>query len=153
MQIILLEKNNLGDIGSVVTVKNGYARNFLIPRNKAVRATKENVELFEKRRAEIEKENAAKKAAAEALFEQVNGLTVTVVRQAGEDGRLYGSVTSKDIAAAVKDKSGVELDHHLIVITDKFKEINNYQVAVQLHAEVKAEITLSIARTDDSAAA
>ena len=152
MQIILLEKNNLGDIGSVVTVKNGYARNFLIPRNKAVRATKDNLEHFEKRRAEIEVENAAKKAAAEALFEKVNGLTITVVRQAGEDGRLYGSVTSKDIVAAIKAKSGVELDHHLVVITDKFKEISTYQVAISLHAEVKAEVSLSISRTDEVAA-
>ena len=152
MQIILLEKTNLGEIGSVVTVKDGYARNFLIPRKKAVRATKVNIEFFEQRRAEIEAENAAKKAAAEELCTKIEGTNITIVRQAGEDGRLYGSVTSKDIVQALAKKIDVVVDSHAVIINDKFKEINSYQVQLVLHADVKASITLSISRTEEAAA-
>lgn len=149
MDVILLEKvGRLGTIGAVVSVKNGYARNFLIPRKKALRATKANVEFFAQQKAELEAANAARKAAAEAMIETVQGITVALVRQAGEDGRLYGSVTANDIAKLVAAKTGVAIEAEHIVLNAKIKEIGVYQVEVMLHPEVKTTVDLSIARSE-----
>ncbi len=152
MQVILLERvERLGSIGSVVNVKNGYARNFLFPRKKAIRATEANVKVVELRKAELEAENAAKKAAAEKMVSKINGLMVNLIRQAGEDGRLYGSVTSRDIANAIAQTGKAEVAYDMIVLNSKFKELGIYPVDVMLHSEVKAVISLNIARSEEEA--
>lgn len=152
MQIILLENvNQLGKIGEVVKVRDGYARNFLIPRKIAVRATKENLAFFENRRSEIEAQNLQKKQEAQVVLEAINGASVTLVRQAGEDGRLYGSVTAKDIVGALASKSGHTVSYTAVVLNNKFKEIGIYPITIQLHAEVIATINLNIARNEEEA--
>lgn len=150
MQVILLEKvGKLGNIGAVTEVKDGYARNFLIPRKKALRATKANIAYFEAEKAEIEKVNAEKKAAAESAIVKFEGLSITIVRQAGEDGKLYGSVSSADIAKAIAAKVGdiVEAEH--ILTAHKLKAIGIHQVEVALHPEVKTTVEIAISRTED----
>ncbi len=152
MQVILLEKvERLGVIGDVVTVKNGFARNFLLPRKKAIRATESNIQIVEQKKAELEAENAAKKAAAEKMVAKINGLMVNLIRQAGEDGRLYGSVTSRDIANAINQTGKAEIAYDMIILNSKFKEIGIYPIDVMLHAEVKAMISLNIARSEEEA--
>lgn len=152
MQVILLEKvERLGAIGDVVTVKNGFARNFLLPRKKAIRATESNVQIVEQRKAELEAENAAKKAAAEKMVAKINGLMVNLIRQAGEDGRLYGSVTSRDIANAITQTGKADIAYDMIILNNKFKEIGIYPIDVMLHAEVKAMVSLNIARSEEEA--
>lgn len=152
MQIILLENlSNLGKLGQVVSVKNGYARNFLLPKKKAIRATEENIKLFEERRAIIEKEDAEKKALSEKICEKINGMQVVIIRQAGEDGRLYGSVAARDIANAISQKFKEEVPSSAVVLNIKFKEIGIYNVDIMLHADVKASIQLNIARSEEEA--
>ncbi len=152
MQVILLEKvERLGAIGDVVTVKNGFARNFLLPRKKAIRATESNVQIVEQRKAELEAENAAKKAAAEKMVAKINGLMVNLIRQAGEDGRLYGSVTSRDIANAITQTGKADIAYDMVILNSKFKEIGIYPIDVMLHAEVKAMVSLNIARSEEEA--
>jgi len=152
MQVILLEKvGKFGNIGSVVTVKDGYARNYLLPRKKAIRATRTNVEYFERRREELELDNATKKAEAETLSVKLNGMTIILIRQAGDDGRLYGSVTGRDIARAIAEKAQVEVESECIVLGNKVKEIGIYTVNVALHPEVSVAISLNVARSDNEA--
>jgi large subunit ribosomal protein L9 len=152
MQVILLERvERLGAIGDVVTVKNGYARNFLFPRSKAMRATAANLEDIALRKAELEAENEARKSAAEKVVAKINGLMVNLIRQAGEDGRLYGSVTSRDIANCINATGKAEVRHDMIVLNSKFKDIGIYSVDVMLHPEVKAVISLNIARSEEEA--
>lgn len=152
MQVILLENvNRLGKIGEVVKVRDGFARNFLIPRKKAVRATKENLVYFENRRSEIEAQNQQRKFEAQGICDAINGTSVTLVRQAGEDGRLYGSVTAKDIAQALSDKTGHSVSYTVVVLNNKFKEIGIYPITLQLHAEVAAIINLNVARNEEEA--
>lgn len=147
MEIILLERvGKLGSIGTVVTVKDGYGRNFLLPRNKAVRATKRNLEMFEARRKELEHENDIKKQAAEALLEKISGAAVTILRQAGEDGRLFGSVSPRDVAVALSTTSGITVDHSQVIIISRFKQLGTYDLSIVLHPEVTATIALTIAR-------
>jgi large subunit ribosomal protein L9 len=154
MQVILLERiEKLGSIGSVVKVTDGFARNFLLPRGKAIRATNSNLEKFEKQRAEVEKQNAENKAKAEGLVEKVSGKAAVIIRQAGEDGRLYGSVTARDIAQAITDATSVNVDYHMVHLQTKFKEIGIYQIDVLLHPEVKVAVSLNIARSDEEAKA
>lgn len=149
MQIILLENvNKLGKIGESVKVKDGFARNFLIPRSKAVRATKDNLALFEQRKAELEAKNLAAKNAAEAQAKILEGTSVILIRQAGEDGRLYGSVTSKDIANAVTEQVRHQACYTTVILNSKFKELGIYPVTLQLHSEVAAVINLNIARNE-----
>ncbi|MCL2656612.1 MAG: 50S ribosomal protein L9 [Betaproteobacteria bacterium] len=145
MQIILLDKVvNLGNLGDVVNVKPGYARNFLIPRGKAKRATGENLAAFEARRAELERVAAEKLAAAQAEAAKVEGLTVQIVRKAGVDGRLFGSVTNADVAEALAaqghqiEKSSVRMPEGPI------KTIGDSQLQVALHTDVLATITVSV---------
>ena len=150
MQIILLEKvANLGNLGEVVKVKDGYARNFLIPTGAARRATASALKDFEAKRAELETAHAEKLAAAQAAAEQLGGKLVTVAQKAGVDGRLFGSVTNADIAEALKAlsfdvvKSQVRLPHGPI------KHVGEFPVNVALHTDVVVEITVKVVAQQD----
>ncbi|ULJ59612.1 50S ribosomal protein L9 [Wielerella bovis] len=145
MQIILLERvAGLGNLGDVVTVKNGYARNFLIPTAKAKRATEANLKEFEARRAELEAKQAAILADAQARQAKLDGQTITVAQKAGVDGRLFGSVTNADIAEAIK-ASGIEVVKSNVRLPEgPFKTIGEYEVEIALHADAVATIKVVI---------
>ena len=145
MQIILLERvAGLGNLGDVVTVKNGYARNFLIPSAKAKRATEANLKEFEARRAELEAKQAQILADAQARQVKLDGQTITIAQKAGVDGRLFGSVTNADIAEAIK-LSGVEVVKANVRLPEgPFKAIGEYEVEVALHADAVATIKLVV---------
>jgi large subunit ribosomal protein L9 len=146
MQIILLEKVvNLGNLGEVVKVKDGYARNFLIPKRMAKRATPAAMAEFEARRAELEKLAAEKLAAAQGVADKMAGLSVTVARKAGMDGRLFGSVGNADIADAVK-AAGFDVDKTAIRMPEgPLKTIGEFPLEVALHTDVQANITVVVA--------
>ena len=146
MQIILLERvAGLGNLGDVVTVKNGYARNFLIPTAKAKRATEANLKEFEERRAELEAKQAAVLADAQARQAKLDGQTITISQKAGVDGRLFGSVTNADIADAIK-ANGIEVVKANVRLPEgPFKAVGEYTVAVALHADAVATITVVVA--------
>jgi len=145
MQVILLEKVvNLGNLGDVVKVKDGYARNFLIPQRKARRATESAVAEFEAKRAELEKAAAEKLVAAQAQGEKLNGLTVQVSQKAGVDGRLFGSVTNADIAEAVT-KQGFPVGKAQIRMPQgPLKMVGDHPVSVALHTDVVVEVIVSV---------
>ncbi len=145
MEVILLEKvDNLGGLGDKVTVKPGYGRNFLIPTGKAVAATKENVAEFEARRAELEKQAAEQLAAAQTRKEQIEALVVSVARKAGDEGRLFGSVGTADIAEAVT-AAGVELNKSEVRLPNgPFHNIGEYEVQIHLHSDVDATLKLQV---------
>jgi large subunit ribosomal protein L9 len=145
MQIILLEKiANVGNLGDVVKVKDGYARNFLIPQGKAKRATEENKKVFEARRAELEKAQAEVLAAAQAQAAKLEGVSVQVARKAGVDGRLFGSVGNVDIADALKAQ-GIEIEKSMVRLPEgPFKQVGDNQVEIALHHDVVATITVSV---------
>jgi large subunit ribosomal protein L9 len=145
MQIILLEKVvNLGQLGDVVKVKDGYARNFLIPKGKAKRANAANLAEFEARRTELEKLQAAALAAATAKAEKLEGLMVQIAQKAGVDGRLFGSVTNHDIADALKAQ-GIEIEKGDIRMPlGPLKQIGDHPLVVDLHTDVHATITVSV---------
>jgi large subunit ribosomal protein L9 len=145
MQIILLEKVvNLGNLGDVVKVKDGYARNFLIPQRKAKRATPAAMAEFEARRAELERVAAEKLAAAQAIAEKMSGLAVSVARKAGMDGRLFGSVGNADIAEALK-AAGFDIDKADVRMPEgPLKAIGEFPIDVTLHTDVLANITVSV---------
>ena len=145
MQIILLEKvANVGDLGDVVKVKNGFARNYLIPHGKAKRATPENVKLLEEKRSELEKAAADKLAAAQATATKLEGLTVQVTQKAGVDGRLFGSVTNGDVAEALKAQGFKVEKSNVHLAAGPLKMIGDHHVQVQLHTDVKVEITVHV---------
>lgn len=146
MQIILLERvAGLGNLGDVVTVKNGYARNFLIPTAKAKRATEANLKEFEERRAELEAKQAAVLADAQARQAKLDGQTITISQKAGVDGRLFGSVTNADIADAIK-ANGIEVVKANVRLPEgPFKAVGEYAVEVALHADAVATITVVVA--------
>ncbi|MEZ5615796.1 MAG: 50S ribosomal protein L9 [Rhodocyclaceae bacterium] len=145
MQVILMEKViNLGSLGDVVKVRDGYARNFLIPQGKAKRVTPENLAEFEKRRAELERQQAEKLAEAQEKAAKLEGLMVQITRKAGVDGRLFGSVTNFDIADALKAQ-GIEVEKADIRMPQgPLKTIGDAQVQIALHSEVVANITASV---------
>ncbi len=145
MEIILMDKvGNLGNLGDVVKVKDGYARNFLIPQGMAKRATKSNIAAFEARKAELEKIAADKLAAAQARAEKLAGYTVQIRQKAGVDGRLFGSVTNADIAEALVAQ-GFEVAKAEIRLPDgPFKAIGDYSVTLALHTDVTTEITVAV---------
>ncbi|HJV88327.1 MAG TPA: 50S ribosomal protein L9 [Noviherbaspirillum sp.] len=145
MQVILLEKVvNLGNLGEVVKVKDGYARNFLIPQRKARRATAAAVAEFEAKRADLEKVAAEKLAAAQAQGEKLNGMTVQISQKAGVDGRLFGSVTNADIADAVT-KQGFPVEKAQIRMPQgPLKTVGDHQVSVALHTDVIVDVTVSV---------
>lgn len=151
MQVILLERvENLGAIGDEVKVRDGYARNFLLPQKKALRATEANRKLFEARRAEIEARNAEARAAAEKASGKIDGSSYVLIRQAGEAGQLYGSVSSRDIADEIA-KSGAKIERGAVVLDKPIKTIGLYDVRVRLHAEVYASVKVNVARSADEA--
>ena len=145
MQIILMEKViNVGKLGDVVKVKNGYARNFLIPQGKAKRATTANMAEFEARRAEIEAADKAKLAEAQARGEKMAGLTVQVVQKAGVDGKLFGSVTNADIAAAMAAQGFAVEKSQVRMAEGHLKQIGDHPVSIALHTDVVVGITVSV---------
>ncbi len=151
MEIILLEKiKGHGDIGDIVRVKDGFAKNYLFPLKKALRATKENKAFFESKKAEIEKRNAEALKEAETLVKKIDGLSLVVIRQAGDSGHLYGSVSSKDLSALLKEK-GYQVNNNYIKIDTPIKEIGIYTINIDLHADVVAKISVNVARSDDEA--
>jgi large subunit ribosomal protein L9 len=145
MEVILLEKVvNLGQLGDVVKVKNGYARNFLVPQGKAKRATEQNVKEFEARRAELEKAQAELFAQAQERAAKLDGLMLQVTQKAGVDGKLFGSVTNIDIAEALK-KQGMEVERSQIRMPHgPLKQVGDHQVTVVLNADAAASITVSV---------
>jgi large subunit ribosomal protein L9 len=145
MQVILMEKVvNLGGLGDVVRVKDGYARNFLIPEGKAKRATPANLADFEKRRGELERVQSAALEDAQSRVERLNGLMLQVQRKAGVDGRLFGSVTSYDIVEALQAQ-GHSVERSAIRLPQgPLKAIGDYSIAIQLHTDVAAHITVSV---------
>ena len=145
MQVILMEKmSNLGQLGDVVKVKNGYARNFLIPQGKAKRATEGNKAEFAARRIELEAAEKAKVAEAQARAEKLNGLTVQIVQKAGVDGKLFGSVTNADIVAALAQQGFAAEKSQVRMPTGHLKQIGDYSVSIALHTDVVANITVSV---------
>jgi large subunit ribosomal protein L9 len=151
MQVILLERvESLGIIGDEVKVRDGFARNFLLPQKKALRATDANRKVFEGRRAEIEAKNAEAKAAAEKAGAKVDGQSYVLIRQAGEAGQLYGSVSSRDIADEIA-KGGAKIERGAIVLDKPIKTVGVYDVRIRLHAEVYANIKVNVARSTDEA--
>lgn len=145
MQIILLEKVvNVGNLGEVVRVKDGYARNFLIPQRKARRATAKALEEFEARRAELEKAQAEKLAASQAVGEKLTGYKLVIKQKAGVDGRLFGSVTNADIADALR-KEGFEVEKAQVrLVNGALKAVGEYQIAIALHPDVVSEIVVQV---------
>ena len=146
MQVILLEKVvNLGNLGDIVKVKDGYARNFLIPSGRARRATEANKAEFEARRAELEKLAAEKLAAAQGIGEKLNGLVVEIARKAGVDGRLFGSVTNFDIAEALEAKGFKVNKSDVRMPTGPLKTIGEYPLEIGLHTDVIVGVTVTVA--------
>ena len=145
MQIILLEKVvNVGNLGDVVKVKDGYARNFLIPQKKARRATQSAVAEFEVKRAELEKAAAEKLAASQAHGEKLSGMTITIAQKAGVDGRLFGSVTNFDVAEALSKQGFAVEKAQVRMPTGPLKVTGEHSVAVALHTDVVVDITIAV---------
>ncbi len=145
MNVILLERvQNLGDLGDQVNVKAGYGRNFLIPQGKAVSASKENIAKFEARRAELEKAAAEKLAAAEARKAALDAMEITIAHQAGEEGKLFGSVGTHDIAAAITE-AGTEVSRSEVRLPEgSLRQVGDYEIDIDLHSDVVAKVKLSI---------
>ncbi|HFB65237.1 MAG TPA: 50S ribosomal protein L9 [Aeromonadales bacterium] len=150
MDIILLEDiRKLGKLGDTVSVKSGYARNFLVPQGMAVRATKDNLAMFEERRAELERIAKDALAAAQARAEKLNELVVTIERLAGEEGKLFGSVGTHDIADAISEASGVEIIKREVMMPDgAIRSIGEYDIDLSLHNEVNVSIKIVVANTE-----
>ncbi|MEO6013063.1 MAG: 50S ribosomal protein L9 [Devosia sp.] len=152
MKVILLERvGKSGHIGDEVTVKDGYARNFLLPQHKALRATEANRKRFESERSSIEKRNAERREAAAGIATGLNGQTVIIIRQAGETGQLYGSVSSRDVAEALTN-AGFQVARSQVDLADPIKNVGLHAVALHLHAEVAVSVNVNVARSDDEAA-
>src|ERR1700761_776490 len=151
MKVILLERvERLGGLGETVTVKDGFARNFLLPSHKALRATAANLKVFEGQRADIEARNAKAKEAAEGAGAKLDGTSYILIRQAGEAGHLYGSVSGRDVADAVNAEGG-KLDRAMVVLDKPIKTLGLHPVKVRLHAEVTITVNINIARSQDEA--
>ena len=151
MQVVLLERiEKLGQMGDVVNVKDGYARNFLLPQSKALRATEANLAHFETQRAQLEARNLEAKKEAEAVAEKLDGQQFVIIRQASEAGSLYGSVTSRD-AADVATEGGFSVEKRQIVLDKPVKELGLHPMRVILHPEVDATITINVARSEEEA--
>jgi large subunit ribosomal protein L9 len=151
MKVILLERvERLGTLGDVVNVKDGFARNFLLPRAKALRATSANLKVFEHQRADIEARNAKTREAAAKTGESLDGTSYILIRQAGESGQLYGSVSARDVADAVNEGGG-KIDRAMVVLDKPIKTLGVHAVKVKLHAEVVLTVNINIARSQDEA--
>lgn len=152
MEVILLERiARLGVIGDVVNVKNGYARNFLIPLKKALRASDTNKKVFEERRHIIEEQNAKAKAAAEVIAKTLDGFSLTLVRQASQEGKLYGSIGVRDIVDALKE-AGHDVQKSQVVMSGAIKTTGSHPVRITLHADVIATITADVQKLEAEAA-
>jgi large subunit ribosomal protein L9 len=152
MDVILLERiAKLGQMGDVVRVRDGYARNFLLPQGKALRSTEANRKRFESERSQLEARNLDRKKDAEAVAVKLNGQTFVVIRQAGETGQLYGSVSPRDLAE-VMDKGGFKIDRNQVALNTPIKSIGLHPVTIQLHPEVEASVTVNVARSEGEAA-
>ena len=151
MEIILLERiEKLGSIGDVVTVKDGYARNFLLPQKKALRANDANRKVFEANRERLEKDNAERRTVAEGLGEKVAGAEVVLIRAASNAGQLYGSVSVRDIVSGLADQ-GHMVDKRMVILAAPIKTIGMHDVIVALHPEVRVTVKANVARSDDEA--
>ena len=151
MEVILLERvAKLGQIGDTVRVRDGYARNFLLARGKALRATEGNKKHFETQRAQIEARNLEAKNEAHAVAEKLDGQTFVIIRQAGESGHLYGSVATRDIAEAATS-GGFSLNRNQVVLTHPIKSLGLHTVPVHLHPEVDVKVIVNIARSEEEA--
>ena len=153
MQVILLERvEKLGQMGDEVRVKDGFARNFLLPKKKALRATKANRDYFQAQKAHLEANNLRLRGEAEKVGQKLDGKSFTLIRQAGDRGQLYGSVSPRDVADAT-EKAGFKIDRHQINISQAIKTVGQFTIPVVLHPEVKVNITINVARSEDEAAA
>lgn len=152
MEVILLERiEKLGQMGDVVKVRPGFARNFLLPQKKALRATKANLAVFEKQRAQLEAQNLKRRSEAEAVAAKMTDVSVVVIRQAGESGQLYGSVNARDIADALT-AAGYTVERHQVAIDQPIKALGITAVRIRLHPEVSVMVDVNVARTADEAA-
>jgi large subunit ribosomal protein L9 len=151
MQVILLERiGRLGQMGDVVTVKDGYARNFLLPQKKALRATEDNLKRFESNRSQLEARNLELKKEAEAVATKLEGKTFTAIRQAGDTGQLYGSVTARDLVEIIT-AGGFSIERRQVVQDKPIKTLGLHPARVALHPEVIVGVSLNVARTEDEA--
>lgn len=151
MEVILLERiARLGQMGEVVRVRDGYARNFLLAQNKALRATDDNRKRFESQRSHLEARNLERRQEAETVAVKLNGQSFVVVRQAGETGQLYGSVTARDVAELI-DAGGFSISRSQVALNSPIKTIGLHTVVIALHPEVEAKVTVNVARSDDEA--
>lgn len=149
MQVVLLERiEKLGQMGDLVTVKNGYARNFLVPQGKAMRATKMNLAEFDRRKVELEANNVKRRDEAEGLAGKIDGRSVVIIRQAGESGQLYGSVNGRDIAEAFM-ADGVTFDRRQVRLAQPLKTLGLHGVRVALHPEVDVNVKVNVARSEE----
>jgi large subunit ribosomal protein L9 len=154
MDIILLERvEKLGGMGQVVKVKAGYARNFLLPQHKALRATEANKAKFERDRAQLEARNAERRAGADTESKKLEGKSLVILRQAGESGQLYGSVSTRDIAEAASSAAGISVGRNHVLLDSPIKTIGIYTVRVALHPEVSVPLTVNVARSPEEAEA
>ncbi|MGE0025453.1 MAG: 50S ribosomal protein L9, partial [Hyphomicrobium sp.] len=151
MQVILLERiGRLGQMGDVVNVKDGYARNFLLPQKKALRATKDNIAHFETQRSQLEANNLELKKEAEAVAAKLEGKVFKAIRSAGDTGQLYGSVSTRDISEAVT-AGGFTIDRRQVVLDRPIKTLGLHEIKVALHPEVIVKVTLNVARSEEEA--
>ncbi|MAZ01922.1 MAG: 50S ribosomal protein L9 [Sneathiella sp.] len=151
MEVVLLERvEKLGQMGDVVTVKNGYARNYLLPQNKALRASKENLAVFEAQRAQLEAENLKQAKEAEKVGEKLDGESVVLIRAASESQQLYGSVSTQDIAKAITE-GGFTVSRKQIILDKVLKTLGLHDIKVRLHPEVIVSVTVNIARSNEEA--
>src|SRR5512145_1404421 len=151
MQVILLERiGRLGQMGDVVNVKDGYARNFLLPQKKALRATEQNLKRFEQNRSQLEARNLELRKEAEAVAEKLAGQSFVAIRQAGDTGQLYGSVTTRDIVEIVT-AGGFSIDRRQVVLDKPIKTLGIHATRIALHPEVIVSVSLNVARTEDEA--
>ena len=151
MDIILLERvEKLGQMGELVSVKSGYARNYLLPQGKAVFASKENIKVFEERKAQLEGENITKKNEAQKLADSIKFNEVVIIRAASESGQLYGSVSAKDISQAVSE-AGLSINKNQVVLNKSLKTLSYEDISIRLHPEVQFNLKLNIARSPEEA--
>ena len=151
MEVILIEKvERLGKLGDIVQVKNGYAKNFLLPQGKAIRASKDNLKKFDNEKKEIEEQNSKTKIEAEGLFKSLEGTAITIIRSASETGQLYGSVSKRDISNLINDL-GHKVEHNQIILEKTIKDLGLLSINLKLHPEVFVEIKLNIARSEEEA--
>ena len=152
MEVVLLERvERLGQIGDVVKVRPGYARNYLLPQKKALRATVDNLKLFEGQRKQLEADNLKRRDEAQSIVNRLDGLTVVIIRSAGESGQLYGSVNGRDIADSVTE-AGFIVKREQVILERSVKLLGFHEIRIQLHPEVSATVKVNVARSEVEAA-